>query len=439
MKPTASCFFPLSFVVVLVGSSAVEGCASNAAAPQVDSGKPDGGGGREASGAPSDTSTRAPESSPRDAPGGGPGACPITGDPVACNDGTGSTGSNTACPLSTLTDASASYHLTVSGSKFATIGACLYVTPTSCPSTAGDVLEFSGGEGTSPGNTLNDLAENAPYCFRLLSVQWDSNWANDGETTGGPAGMGGNVLAASQRPEAVIEWVRSFLRTSSSTPLCATGGSAGSSELLYQVMHNNGEQLLDHVQLTEATPYARFDEGCDPSAPGEGTDVVCSALPANTNPQYSYLSGSSTPQMGPVTLVQGDTHDPNCDKSGGSLSRTERAALQAMSLVTSGFAPITLHQTSLSVFMCATVPNATQGQAVFVFGKDADLADEGGSTYTGLIRLDLATSFYSCAADSNCMPHIVCDLGCATEQFERAPDAGATLAEDMKSNCVLRH
>ena len=34
-----------------------------------------------------------------------------------------------------------------------------------------------------------------------------------------------------------------------------------------------------------------------------------------------------------------------------------------MSLVTAGFTPVTLSQTSLSVYMCAAVPNATQGQA----------------------------------------------------------------------------
>jgi hypothetical protein len=431
--------------LLALATLALLGCGSGAGETKPDAGATEGG----SKDATPPTDARSTDSaSPMDAPTessptgdakSGTGACPLSGDPVACDDGTGSLGTGKRCPLSTVMGATSSYHLTVSGSKFATIGVCAYVMPSSCTNTAGDVLEFSGGEGTVPAHTLDGLANESPYCFRLVSVVWDSNWADNGLTTGGPAGMGGDVLGASQRPEAVIEWERSYLRASTSTPVCATGGSAGSSLLLYQIMHNNGAELLDHVQVTEATPYARFDQGCDPNAGAEGTAVVCSGLPADTDPQYSFLSGSSTPQTGPVTLVRGDTHDPNCDTEGGSLSSSERAALQAMSLVTSGFAPITLKQTSLSVYMCATVPNATQGEAVYVFGTDADLASAGTGPYTGLISLDLATSFYSCKANSTCTPHIVCDPLCATEEFGKAPDAGAELAEDMKANCILRH
>jgi hypothetical protein len=374
-----------------------------------------------------------------DAASVGSHTCPSSGDPVACDDGTGSLGTKAACPLSTVSGAMASYHLSVSGSMFATIGACLYVTPSSCSSAKGDLLGFSGSEGTSPGGQIAGVGENAPYCLRLLSVAWDSNWADDGTTTGGPVGMGGNVLAASQRPQALIQWVHSYLRTSATTPLCATGGSAGSSELLFQLMHDNGEELLDHVQITEATPYARFDKGCNLATPEEGTNVVCSALPAGTQPEYSFLSGSAQPNSGAVHLVSGETHDPNCDADGGVQSASEAAALQAMSLVTSGLTPITLNKTSLSAFMCATVPNATQGQAVYVFGVAADLASSDAGRYTGLISLNLATPFYGCPAGSICVPHIVCDPSCATEAFGQTMPDKVELAEDMQNNCVLRH
>ena len=356
---------------------------------------------------------------------------------MACDDGTGSLGTKAACPTSTVPGSAVSYHLQVSGSMFTTIGACLYVTPTSCSSAKADVMEFSGSDGTSPGAAFNGLGESSPYCFRLLSVAWDSNWADDGMTTGGPAGMGGNVLAASLRPKAVMTWVHTYLRTSDTTPLCGSGGSAGSSELLFQLMHNGGEALLDHVQLNAATPYARFDLGCNNATPAEGSNVVCSALPPGTAPQYSYLEGSSNP--GAVRLVAGGTHDPNCDADGGVQSASEAAALQAMSLVTNGFVPVTLHHTSLSVYMCATVPNATQGEAVYVFGKDADLASADAGPYTGLLSLQLATPFYGCTAGSTCVPHIVCDPSCATETFGSTSQDKLELAADMQNNCVLRH
>jgi hypothetical protein len=360
---------------------------------------------------------------------GGTGSCPGSGDPVACDDGTGSLGTKTACPLSTDPGAAASYHLKVSGSKFATSGACLYVTASSCSSPKGDILQFSGGGGTGVENKFNPMLDAAPYCFRLLDVQWDTDWEDDGMTTGGPVSMGGDVLAASQKPQALIAWVHDFERTSPATPFCARGNSAGSSELLYELMHNGGETLLDHVQIISATPFGRIDKGCDPASPAEGTNVACSALPATTEPQYN----------GASLLVRTITHDPNCDTTGGSLGASERASLQAMSLVTSGFAPLTLHQTSLSAYMCSNMPNATQGQAVDVFGVNADLATAGIGTYTGLISLDLATAFYSCGASTACPPHVVCGADCSGEGYGGSTADRTELLTDLETNCVQRH
>ncbi len=357
------------------------------------------------------------------------GACPGSGDPVACDDGTGSLGTKAACPLSADPTATASYHLTISGSKFATAGVCLYVTPTSCATAKGDVLQFSGSGGTGVEDGLDKAVDGSPYCFRMLDAQWDADWEDDGETTGGPVGMGGDILAASQKPQALITWVHTFERSSPTTPLCARGNSGGSSELLYQVMHNGGEALLDHVQIVSATPFGRVDKGCDSESPTEGTNVVCSALPATTEPQYNAAS----------TLVRTITHDPNCDTDGGTLGTSERASLRAMSLVPNGFVPITLHQTSLSAYMCSAMPNATQGQAVDVFGVNADLATAGTGAYTGVISLDLAAPFYACAANATCPPHVICAADCTVEGYGTSATDKAALLQDLSDNCVLRH
>jgi hypothetical protein len=419
------------------------GCTCGASpSPTEDGGTPDAGTGADGGDSGSPDAGTPPDAGATDSgeatDGGGAdgGMCPGVGDPVACDDGTGSLGTNTACAVTTVPGSATSFHLRVTGSMFTPVGACLYVTPSTCASPSADVLEFSGSDGTGAGATFGDLGARTPYCFRLLSVAWDSNWADDGRTDGGPVGMGGNVMAASLRPQALIEWVHTYLRTSGSTPLCATGGSAGSSELLYQLMHDNGQALLDHVQLVSATPYARFDKGCNPATPEEGANVVCSALPAVTEPQYDFLQGSSNP--GAVRLVSGETHDPNCD-DGGVQTAGEAASLQAMSLVTSGFTPLSLSQTSLSVYMCAAVPNATQGQAVYVFGVNADLASADAGPYSGLLSLHLATPFYGCAAGEDCVPHIVCDSACDTETYGATPTDKAVLATDMLDNCVGRH
>jgi hypothetical protein len=358
-------------------------------------------------------------------------SCPSSGDPAACDDGTGSLGAATACPLSVDggkvdPTATASYHVRVTGSKFATSGACVYVTPSSCPTTNGDVVQFAGGGGTGLEDGFNEELEKTPYCFRLLDVQWDSDWEDDGMTTGGPVGMGGDMLAASQKPQALITWVYDFERTSTATPLCARGNSGGSSELLYELMHNAGEAQLDHVQIVSATPFARVDEGCDPTSPTEGTNVVCSALPTTTEPEYNAAA----------TLVRTITHDPNCDADAG-LGTSERASLRAMSLVPTGFSSMTMQKTSLSVYMCSNAPNATQGQAVDVFGVAADLATTGAGP--GLISLTLATPFYACAANASCPPHVVCGADCSTEGYGTTDADKMEILSDMQSSCVMRH
>ncbi len=301
--------------------------------------------------------------------------------------------------------------------------------PSTCANTAGDVVEFSGGDGTGSPAQLDNALSADPLCFRLLDVLWDSAWEDDGSTNGGPAGQGGNVLAASGRAHALIEWIHAYERSSASTPFCARGSSGGSSLLLYELLHGSGDALFDHVQLRHATPFARIDKGCDPSSPAEGMNVVCSGLPASTEPQYNGAAG----------LVRKITHDSNCDVAGGSLASQERTALHAMSVITPGLGATTLHRTSVSVFMCSMNPNATQGQAVDVFGVDADLASAGTASYGGVLDVKLAAPFNGCAAGAECPPHVSCSAACSGESFGSVAADRQQLLQDMHKNCVLRH
>lgn len=357
--------------------------------------------------------------------------CPGTGDPSACDDGTGSLGTKAACPLGNADPtATSSYHVQVAGSGFADIGACVYVTESGCSTTAGDLLQFSGGYGTDVQDSLNDALTVSPYCFRALDVKWDTAWEDDGKTTGGPVGHGGDVLAASGRVHAIIQWLHDFERTSASTPFCGRASSGGTSAVLYEIFHGSGDALFDHVQLQHATPFMRFDIGCDPASPPEGTNVVCSGLPASTMPQYA---------GGHLAEAQTMTHDPNCDADGGTLGDSERAALHAMSVITPDVTKKTLNHTSVSAFMCSMAPTATQGQAVFVFGVDADLASAGSATYNGILDVKLDGAFNGCAAGAECPPHVDCSNLCSGESFGSHPPDRQAMLDDMQANCVLRH
>jgi hypothetical protein len=361
--------------------------------------------------------------------------CPGTGDPAACDDGTGSTGTGTACPLARIPNASKSFHLQVTGTGFAAAGACVYVVGASCSTVAGDIIQFSGGDGTSAPTEYDASLVASPLCFRLLDVMWDTAWEDNGLSTGGPIGRGGNVLAASGRAHALIAWARAFARTSPTSPFCGRGSSGGSSELLYELFHASGDAIFDHVQLQHSTPFARFDKGCTATIPDEGANVVCSGLPATTSPQYGPAAG----------FVSGIVHERapdgtnRCDQPNITLSPTELAALHAMSIVTPGLAPLTLRRTTVTALMCSMAPNATQGQAVEIFGVNADLASAGMASYTGIIDVQVATPFNGCAAGARCPPRVFCSAACSGETFGSVAANRQAALNDMRANCVLRH
>jgi hypothetical protein len=118
----------------------------------------------------------------------------------------------------------------------------------------GTILSFSGGGGTwLPGDdqTMSAWSEAG---FRLVRVQWDSNWwAGASETEG--------FAALACRPATVTNWVADHL-VDDGQPLCVEGGSGGAGQVAYGLTHYG---LEDRISL--AVPWTgfwmgRIDLGC---------------------------------------------------------------------------------------------------------------------------------------------------------------------------------
>jgi hypothetical protein len=99
---------------------------------------------------------------------------------------------------------------------------------------------------------------------------------------------------------------------------------------------------------------------------------------------------------------------------------------------------LTLTRTTLSAFRCGrstTGLNATYGQAEYIFGASADLAN----TAQGKISLAKTPHYsngQSCATPAGCPVSFVCETDCTSPEGLTPQDFNAA-ASDMISNCVV--
>jgi hypothetical protein len=340
--------------------------------------------------------------SPQKAHAAGNGCVPTT-NPGACDDGTGPT----VCTA--LTGFSVVHHLTVTGTAFASTGACIY-TFNQKGTLKGDAVAQSGSNGTSPSPVFN--AGYTAGGLRTSDVGWDSDWAQTGN------GFPGNIMSAAGKMGAVLDWINSNIRgVGATTPFCAWGGSQGSSAVLYALTHyGEGDSKLDHVQVQAATPFARIDVLCNPNV-GPMANTVC--------PDVKNVAPNQYP--GPRLYL----HNNDCMTS--SVTQTELDAWRAQSIVSST-EQHKYTKTTLSAFYCQNQPNKTVPQGTYFFGVN--------NTY---INIDVPVDFLKpdgtvyCPANTACHPMIYCaptTSTCVGEIAFQDPQVKALEVADMVNNCV---
>lgn len=145
----------------------------------------------------------------------------------------------------------------------------------------------SGGEGTGFYN-FSQSKQMVDAGYTIVDRRWPAGWFTGG--TDGPQ-------QAACRLAAVLRHLRAS--PPAPGPLCATGNSGGSAELVYAMTWQGAGEVLDFA-LPTSGPFHRLDLACqgasDPDWPGE-----CEALRAATCPDC--LSQGCQLGGGPASLI----------------------------------------------------------------------------------------------------------------------------------------
>ncbi len=152
----------------------------------------------------------------------------------------------------------------------------------------GSILLTTGGKGTlfwgdeyaEAPRVIGDLHAAG---FTTIELKWVDSWLE---------GTEGQALLAC-RAATVVQWIYDNLFVvGQGTAFCASGNSAGASQIMYSLTHYGLESLLPLVVPTGGPPFSRIDWGCLP-----GTGPIPAAEydeePANTiDLGYGFSAGT---------------------------------------------------------------------------------------------------------------------------------------------------
>lgn len=120
--------------------------------------------------------------------------------------------------------------------------------------TKGTVVSFSGGDGTFLPGDDSTMTAWLEAGFRLVRVQWKTNWWEGASETEGFA-------ALACRPATVTDWIADNL-VDDDRPLCVEGGSGGAAQLAYGLTHYGLEEKISLAVPWTGFWMGRIDLGC---------------------------------------------------------------------------------------------------------------------------------------------------------------------------------
>src|SRR5207237_5887380 len=126
-----------------------------------------------------------------------------------------------------------------------------YLAPTGAIN--GTVVFFSGGSGTKPSESADDLSLVGQYFaanYEIVQVAWYTDWEY-------PHGLtGGNIQYAACRPAAFLKYVHATQALYSGGGMCAQGASAGSAAIAYSLAWYGADSFLDKVELLSGPVFS---------------------------------------------------------------------------------------------------------------------------------------------------------------------------------------
>jgi len=218
----------------------------------------------------------------------------------------------------------------------------------------GTIAFFSGGPGTSPADTPEEMSFAQDYLsagYEIVQVKWSSDWEDTG------SGSGTNVQYAACRPATFLKYVHDVTTLHPTGGMCAQGASAGAGAIGYALAWYGSYQWLDKVELLSGPVFSDIRAGCEedgPDVPPTPVDICGSSDPHcvlgngetdwSVSPSYISIYASS---------VRGWTGDPTCAIPGTTTSPTSNQNWLNQSIVNGTNNAIFNYQnTSIGGWMC---------------------------------------------------------------------------------------
>ena len=252
---------------------------------------------------------------------------------------------------------------------------------------AGTILFHDGGGGTSPGPKNRKPSDNPTYAqrylsagFRVIFVEWDSDWEN---STGG--NQGASIKEAACRPATIFNYLYEnyYVRGG----MCGQGFSAGSGAVAYSLAWYGSANYFDNVELLSGPVFSNVEEGCQvPSVP-----------PVTVCPIGEYgCDGAEWPD--PPQYVGGDQNlvgtwsGFNTCNQGRTTSSQAQSAWKSMSIVDGTDNPsFSYPHTSMAGWLCSnvnTVQNNTAAEGDYFYLQFTDPSQTAGFSVTRIDHCD---------------------------------------------------
>jgi hypothetical protein len=156
----------------------------------------------------------------------------------------------------------------------------------------GTVVFFSGGSGTAPTESGDDIltyAASYVNTFEVVQVEWDSAWEDPSSN-----GTGGNILAAACRPATFLNFINGSSMHQQGA-MCSQGSSAGSAAIAYSMAWYGAASYLTNVELISGPVLSEIDQGCTypnaltPTICGTGDNAYCSLKTVSWSDEVIYV------------------------------------------------------------------------------------------------------------------------------------------------------
>lgn len=282
----------------------------------------------------------------------------------------------------------------------------------------GTILFHDGGGGTAP-TPNRKPSDNPIYAlkyldagFRVIFVEWDSDWENSTNRT-----LGANIKDAACRPATVFNYLYENYYVTGG--MCGQGFSAGSGAVAYSLAWYGSADYFDNVELLSGPVFSNIEEGCQ--VPPVSPVTVC--------PTGEYgCNGAEWPD--PPQYVGGDQNlvgtwsGYNSCNAGKNTSSQAQSAWKSMSIVDGTDNPsFSYPHTSMSGWLCSNV-NTVQNNT----------AAEGDDFYLQFTNSSQTAGFSVTRIDH-------CDgVEGVTEGITPQGEVGFdAISDHMIASCVRRH